>query len=386
MPFGLTNAPATFQSYINNALTGLLDDICVAYMDDILIFSKDPAQHSDNTRKILARLREYGLYLNPAKCAFNVTEVAFLRYRISADRISIDSRRVQAIRDWPAPTSYRDIQVFLGFTNFYRIFIVSYSIIVAAIIALLVGMQKGKKTGPFIWTKDAQQAFETIKERFCSAPLLVHFDPQRRCRVETDASIIAIGAILTQLHVVEGRLVWKPVAFFSKKLIPAETRYTTGDQELLAIVKAFQEWRHYLEGASERTLVLTDHDALKAFATAKNLSRRQARWAEALAAFDFEIVYRKGKENPADGLSRRPDYLQVDQEEESDPMVKLLQDRIMGAIPAEHVRVRRESPAELEQAHVPGGAGIGVVTRKQRKDASAPVTIQAQAGPKHSVI
>ena len=361
MPFGLTNAPATFQAYINDALKGLLDISCVAFMDDIIIYSSDVAEHRRHVRAVLARLREYSLYVKQSKCDFDVTELAFLGYRISTEGIEMDPQRVQAIQEWPVPNSFRDIQVFLGFANFYRIFIASYSRITAPITSLLVGMVKGKKTGPFTWTPEAQEAFEELKRRFMSAPLLVHYDPERRSRVEADASGEAIGGILTQEYIVNDRSVWHPIAFYSAKMLPAETRYTTGDQEMLAIVRSFKEWRHYLEGAKEKTLVLSDHETLNSFMGTKALSRRQARWAEALAAFDFTIQYRKGKENPADGLSRRPDHMRGGTPEEYNPMKTLIEERLEGVAAESAPRDPRDASAR-----------IGVTTRGQSRRPGEP--------------
>jgi hypothetical protein len=339
MPFGLTNAPASFQAYINEALRGLLDDICVAFMDDILIFSPDRAAHEKHVNLVLERLQEYGLYVKLSKCKFFTDEVDFLGFRVGTAGVSMDPSRVIAIRDWPVPKSYRDIQVFLGFANFYRGFIWRYSAVVAPITDLLVGMKAGKKTGPFKWTAGADQAFRMLKEAFTHEPMLTHFDPEKQCRVEVDASGGAIGGVLSQKDFVyakllqpgdshENRMVWKPVAFFSRKMTPAEKNYHTGDGEMLAIVHAFKEWRHYLESPAERTIVYTDHQALQSFMTTKVLNRRQMRWAELLAAYDFEIQWRKGRDNPADGLSRRPDHMEVDEPPQENPLKVLLQKRM----------------------------------------------------------
>ncbi|SLM36046.1 gag polymerase env [Lasallia pustulata] len=127
-------------------------------------------------------------------------------------------------------------------------------------------------------------------------------------RVETDASAFAIGGILTQQFEIDGHLHWLPVAYYSKKLLDMETRYGTGEQELFAIVEAMHHWRHYCRGARHPIVVLTDHANLVWFMTTPNLTRRQLKWAEKLAEYDFNVTYREGKKNPADGLSRRPDY------------------------------------------------------------------------------
>lgn len=345
MPFGLTNAPATFQAYINEALRGLLDDICVAYMDDILIYSSDTEEHEKHVRLVLERLRKYRLYIKLSKCDFYAQEVGFLGYRVGVAGVSMDPSRVTAIQEWPTPKSFREIQVFLGFANFYRGFIHKYSAVVAPITDLLTGMVAGKKTGPFHWTDDAERAFRTLKERFASADMLTHFEPERQSRIEVDASGRAIGGVLTQAYETQGgRTLWKPVAFFSRKMNPAERNYHTGDGEMLAIVEGFKVWRHYLEAPAFSTIVLTDHEALQSFMTTKVLNRRQMRWAEVLAAYDFTIQWRRGKDNPADGLSRRPDHLGPEEEPTENLLVELLKKRVptVDEQHADHMRVNGE--------------------------------------------
>jgi hypothetical protein len=358
MPFGLTNAPASFQSYINEALKGLPDNICVAFMDDILIYSDDRDAHESHVNLVLERLRDYGLYVKLSKCQFFTDEVDFLGFRVGTAGVSMDPSRVSAIQEWPVPKSFRDIQVFLGFANFYRGFIYRYSAVAAPITDLLVGMKAGKKTGPFEWTARADAAFRALKVCFAEEPLLAHYDPDRRSRVETDASGGAIGGVLTQAYETpEGRTRWRPVAFFSRKMTPAEKNYTTGDGEMLAIVHAFKEWRHYLESPAESTIVLTDHEALQSFMTTKILNRRQMRWAELLAAYDFVIQWRRGKDNPADGLSRRPDHLTKEEESSVNPLVEMLQLRMPLVEDAHEGRMRHGQDVI-----------VGVLTRHQRSN------------------
>ena len=310
MPFGLSNAPATFQAYISQALVGLVDTICVIYLDDILIYSADTKTHHADVAAVLDRLRAYKLYAGLKKCEFDKTQVDFLGFTISTVGISMETSRVETLTGWPEPKSFHDLQVFLGFANFYRRFIEGYSRVVKPMTDMLKGMQAGRKKGDFDWTDAQKASFAKLKELFTSEPILRHFNPSLRIMIETDASDFAIGAILSQK---EGdseptTAHWHPVAYYSRKMIDAETRYPTHEGEMLAIDAAFKHWRHYLKGAQHTILVRTDHDSLKHFMTKKELNRRQARWAERLASFDFEIEYRQGKTNPADGLSRRPDY------------------------------------------------------------------------------
>jgi hypothetical protein len=344
MPFGLTNAPASFQAYINEALRGLLDEICVAFMDDILIFSPDKDAHETHVNLVLERLKEYGLYVKLSKCKFFTDEVDFLGFRVGTAGVSMDPSRISAIQEWPVPKSFREIQVFLGFANFYRGFIWRYSAVVAPITDLLKGMKAGKKTGPFTWTAEADAAFRELKDCFSRGPMLAHFDPDRQSRIEADASGGATGGVLTQAYESQGgRTVWRPVAFRSRKMSPAERNYTTGDGEMLAIVEAFKEWRHYLESPAKTTIVLTDHAALQSFMTDKVLNRRQMRWAELLAAYDFQVIWRRGKDNPADGLSRRPDHMEKDEPPPENALKELLRARMPLEEDAHEGRMRHGS-------------------------------------------
>lgn len=373
MPFGLTNAPATFQAYINEALKGLLDDFCIAYMDDILVFSNSREEHARHVRKVLERLREFSLYAKLSKCEFFTQEVDFLGFRVGLAGVSMDPSKVAAIDEWPLPEEFRDLQVFLGFTNFYRGFIANYSKVVAPMTDMLVGMKAGKKPGKIPWDAGSEQAFRSLKQKFMEAPLLKHYDPMKECRVEVDASGCAVGGVLTQPYEAHGdrtRIVWHPVAFFSKKMSPAERNYATGDQEMLAIVRAFQEWRHYLEAPAKCTRVLTDHEALLRFMDDKTLSRkRQTRWAEMLAAYDFKIEWRRGKENPADALSRRPDHMETDSTPEGSALQELVSARMEGADDSQASRGNTVWIAAITRARTmkkppPGNSEFNTITNQ----------------------
>ena len=258
----------------------MLDISCIAFMDDMLIYSTACEEHAQHVREVLDALRRAGLYVKLSKCAFNVDAVDFLGYRVTTEGITMNVSRIATVLEWPVPTSFRDIQVFLGFTNFFRRFIYRYSIIIMPITDLLKGMQKGRKTGPFEWTEVAGHAFITIKACFSTAPLLQHHDPAKEALVETDASGGGIAGIISQPcgeldH--RGNPIYKPVAFWSRKLNAAEQNYGTPDQEMLAIVECFREWRPYLECPPRTVRVLTDHANLQHFMTTTDLDRRQAR-------------------------------------------------------------------------------------------------------------
>ena len=300
MPFGLCNAPASWQAYIEKILGPLLNTDCVAFLDDILIYGDTDEEVRERAFKVLDRLREEGLYCKLSKCRFEVDEVDFLGYIVGHGHLRMDPDRVRAILEWPPPKRLRDVQVFLGFCNFYRRYILGYSHVANGLTDLL------RKGVAFNFGPAAKESFEYLKTAFAKEPILREFDPSLPSTLETDASCVAVSGILSQRDPNSGEL--HPVAYYSKKLTPAELNYTTQEQELLAIVRCMEHWRHYLEGASHTITVLTDSNNLRTFNTTAELNRRQVRWLEDLSKFDFTIQHRPGKTNPADGLSRRPDY------------------------------------------------------------------------------
>jgi len=309
MPFGLTNAPASFQSLVNDVLRDYLDQFCVAYLDDILIYSETLDEHIEHVRKVLRALQKKNLLVKLEKCEFHKQSVKFLGFILTINGIQMDEAKVKAVLDWPQPTTVKELQSFLGFVNFYRRFIEGYSRITAPLTNMTRKDPDGcSKQGrqSFTWGKEAESSFQELKKRFTSAPILATFDPERRIVLETDASDYAIGMCISQPDD-EGRL--RPVAFYSRKMIPAELNYEIHDKELLAIVEAFREWRVYLEGPKYPVKVYTDHKNLLYFTTTKVLNRRQVRWSETLANYNYEILYTKGKDNAkADALSRRADH------------------------------------------------------------------------------
>lgn len=299
MPFGLTNAPSAFQHFVNDILREHLDKFVIAYLDDILIYSNTPQEHEEHVKAVLSALRAANLFAKATKCEFHLPETRFLGYVVGANGIRMDLEKVQAILDWPLPTTVKSVQSFLGFANFYRRFIRNYSKIIAPLTALT------KKGFTFEWTSTCTEAFEDLKKRFTSAPILRHFDPSAATYVETDASDYAIGTILSQKGP-DGII--HPVAFDSRKFQPAELNYEIHDKELLAIVWALKRWRSMLLSVQSPIQVLTDHQALTYFMSNKQLTRRQCRWAEMLADYDFIITYRAGKKSEKpDALSRRDD-------------------------------------------------------------------------------
>ena len=214
MPFGVVNGPATFQGYINSVLRYYLDFklICILYLDDILIYSQNAKTHTQDVKKVLERLLKHGLFVKLEKCVFGVSEIGFLGFILTTEGVKIDPSRISTIEEWPVPKSFQDIQVFLGFANFYHRFIQEFCRIVGRLTGMLKGSSKGKFQGMnFILTKYAEISFHQLRSAFTTAPMLRHFDPLLFIRMETDTSGFAILGILSQQHPETGH--WHPVAF-----------------------------------------------------------------------------------------------------------------------------------------------------------------------------
>ena len=217
--------------------------------------------------------------------------------------------KVEAIAEWPKPNNKKDIQRFLGLANFYRRFVKNYSDIVAPLTTLT------RKDYPFLWKNKENEAFNTVKALITTAPILAHFDPSLPIRIETDASDFAIGACLSQPSDPESKE-FRPVCFYSRKLLPAEKNYHVHDKELLAIVDTLDYWRPYLIGSKFKIEIFCDHRNLTFFRQKQLLRPRHARWSLFLEDYWFTLTYRPGSENTlADALSRRPDYLPADANE-----------------------------------------------------------------------
>src|SRR6202789_131368 len=239
--------------------------------------------------------------LKAAKCEFEKTTVEYLGVIISHNSVEMDLVKIAGVADWPAPTNKKEVQSFLGFANFYRRFIQDFSHHARPLFDLT------KKEVKWKWTEEEQSAFDSLKGAVTSAPILASPDSSRSFRIEADSSDFATGAVLFQQSLVDNK--WHPVSFLSKSLSSVERNYEIHDKEMLAIIRAMEEWRHFLEGAEHQFEVWTDHKNLEYFMTAKKLNRRQARWSLLLARFDFVMHHRPGKTmGKSDALSRRSDH------------------------------------------------------------------------------
>ena len=302
MYFGFSNAPATFQAMMNDILGDLIrKGKVMVYLDDILIFGNDKAEHRQIVKDVLKRLQDNDLFAKAEKCSFEKSSINYLGMVISKNHIAMDPKKVAGVTEWPEPKTVKQVQAFLGFANFYRRFIKDFAKVVKPLTQLT------KKDQPWVWDRDQVNAFAALKTAFTTAPILRIPDDVNPFRLSTDVSDFAIGAVLSQLDPTDQ--LWHPVAFYSKSLNAPERNYEIYDKELLAIIRGLEEYRHYLEGHPEKFEIWSDHQNLTYFRSAQKLSRRQARWALYLTRFNYSLHHKPGKTMQAeDPLSRRPDH------------------------------------------------------------------------------
>ncbi len=297
MPFGLRNAAQTFQRFIDEVLRGL--HFCFGYIDDLLIASHSPDEHLHHLRLVLERLEAHGIVINVAKSVFGASSLHFLGHLVDSTGIRPLEDKVQAIQDFPQPTTTRKLREFLGLINFYRRFIPHCASILSPLTSLL--KNHGRPSDTLEWTDAASAAFTEAKNALANATLLSHPTPDAPTCVMTDASDVAVGAVLQQYRDSQ----WCPIAFFSKCLKPAETRYSTFDRELLAVYLSITHFRYFLEG--REFYVLTDHKPLTyALSTRPDRhSPRQMRHLDFISQFTTDLRYVQGSHNlAADALSR----------------------------------------------------------------------------------
>ncbi|GJZ03768.1 putative reverse transcriptase domain-containing protein [Tanacetum coccineum] len=260
MPFGLTNAPT------------------------------DEKEHEEHLKAILELLKKEKLYAKFSKCEFWIPKVQFLGHVIDSRGIHVDPAKIESIKDWASPKTPTEIRQFLGLAGYYRRFIEGFSKIAKSMTKLT---QKGIK---FDWGEKEENAFQLIKQKLCSAPILALPEGSEDFVVYCDASHKGLGVVLMQRE--------KVIAYASRQLKVHEKNYTTHDLELGSVVFALKIWRHYLYGT--RCTVFTDHKSLQHILDQKELNMRQRRWLELLSDYDCDIRYHLGKANiVADALSRK---------------------------------------------------------------------------------
>ena len=294
LPFGLTSAPATFQRLMEQVLHGLHWKSLLLYLDDVIVIAPDFQTHVQRLEEVLHRLRVAGLKLKPSKCELFKHEVRYLGHVVSASGVATDPSKIEAIRGWPTPRDVKGLQAFLGTVGYYRQYLPDY-----ATLAKPLTLLTGKKT-PWTWTTVEESAFRKLKVGMTTAPVLGYPNPQLRYTLDTDASDVGVGAVLSQ----EQDGVERVIAYYSKTLAPPERNYCVTRRELLAVIKAVKHFRPYLYG--QRFRLRTDHASLQWLCRRHEPSAQVARWLELLSEFQYTIEHRAGpKHGNADGLSRR---------------------------------------------------------------------------------
>ncbi|GJT44783.1 putative reverse transcriptase domain-containing protein [Tanacetum coccineum] len=273
MPFGLTNAPAVFMDLMNRVCKPYLDKFVIVFIDDILIYSKNKQEHAEHLKLILELLKKEQLYAKFSKCEFWIPKVQFLGHVIDSQGIHVDPAKIESVKDWESPKSATEIRQFLGLAGYYRRFIEGFSKIAKPMTKLT------QKKIKFEWSDKAEAAFQLIKQKLCSAPILALPEGNEDFIAYCDASIKGLGAVLMQRE--------KVIAYASRQLKIHEKNYTTHDLELGAVVFALKIWRHYLYGT--KCTVFTDHKSLQHILDQKELNMRQRRWLELLSDYDCEI-------------------------------------------------------------------------------------------------
>lgn len=301
MPFGLKNAPATFQRILQRVLGSLLYKGAINYLDDIIIYSKTFTEHLDLLERVFKLLQEHNIKLKLSKCHFARQEVDYLGYVISSKGVQPSTQKVAAVTAFPPPTNLKEVRQFLGLANYYRRFISNFSTISKPLTTLL------RKNQTFHWKDAQQQAFQNLKDKLTTQPVLAIYDKDKPCTLYTDASKIGIGATLVQT---DDEGLEHPIAYYSKALNEHQGNYTVFELECLAVVEAVEHFEAYL---SLPFKIITDHSALKWLLTLKKPKGRLYRWSIKLSTLTYELFHRAGKsQQHVDALSRAPITLLID--------------------------------------------------------------------------
>lgn len=309
LPFGLSNSPATYQRLMESCLGDLHLNICFIFLDDLIIFSKSYDEHMHRLQLVFDKLRESGLKLSPKKCNLFMKKVKYVGHIVSEAGIETDPDKVQKVIDWPTPTTPEEIRKFVGFIGYYRRFIPNFSKISKPLTEMMPKVSSAKdkknkqKKKEFRWDKEQQDAFENLKKLLTTPPILGFADYELPFELHTDASKLGLGAVLYQ----EQHGYKRVISYASRTLSPTEKNYPAHKLEFLALKWAITEkFNDYLYG--HQFTVLTDNNPLTYVLTTARLDAAGHRWLAALSAYDFNIIYRPGKQNQdADSLSRIPE-------------------------------------------------------------------------------
>ena len=294
MPFGLCNAPATFERLMETVLQGLMWDRCIVYLDDVISFGSTFSSALNHLEQIFQRFRHAHLQIKAQKCSLFQKQVDFLGHVVSRDGVSCDPKKIEAVQKWPVPNTVKTVRSFLGFVGYYRRFIKDFAHNAEPLTHLT------KTEVPFVWRSQCQQAFEKLRQALISAPILSYPQPGAPYILDTDASQVGLGGVLSQVQAGEERV----LAYCSRTLRPSQRRYCTTKREMLAAVSMCMHFRSYLRG--QPFLLRTDHASLKWLTNFKETDGMLARWFSKLSQFSAKLEHRAGRRHGnADGLSRQ---------------------------------------------------------------------------------
>ena len=359
MPFGLKNAPATFQRIMDEVLRGLFEDTCLVYLDDIIIYSSSLQEHLQKLIKVFKRLESANFKIKLEKCEFLKREIKYLGHIITDQGVKPNPEKIEAVSKFPIPKTRTEIKGFLGLLGYYRKFIKDFAKITKPFTLCL---KKNAKIN--IQDPNYVSAFQQCKQLLTNDPILQYPDFSREFIVTTDASDIALGAVLSQGTV--GRD--KPICYASRTLSDTESKYNATEKELLAIVYACKQFRPYIYG--KKFTIFTDHRPLQWLWSLKEPNSKLIRWRTKLEEFDFDVVYKKGKQNTnADALSRiRLTDLNVITQSDLDSILPQFDDEELLEI-AQEMSIAITEPTT---SHVPPYVGQGI-GRKDIKLTDTPV-------------
>ena len=293
MPFGLMNAPSTFQRMMDLIFRDL--EYVKCYIDDVVVYSRSMEEHASHLVHVIDMIAQHGLKLKISKCSFAQSKVKLLGHVVGKGGVSVDNEKIEAISAAPVPRNTAELRNLLGLAGYYRRFIKGF----AGISAALHRATSTKRE--FAWTDEMMSAFEVLKQRLTSPPVLAFPEFEAPFIVETDASSVAVGAVLAQKKE-DGKV--HPIQYASRTMTAAERNYSAYEREALAVIFALKKFRVYLLFSISFSLI-TDHQALRYAFQKKDIHGRLARWLDFLAEYQFEILYRAGSNNKAaDFLSR----------------------------------------------------------------------------------
>ena len=295
MPFGLVNAPSTFERVMEDVLRGLQWVESLLYLDDIITPGKSVDQCLSRLGNVFERLRQARLKLKPSKCIFFQKSVAFLGHIVSEHGVQTDPEKVRTVKEWPVPGSSKEVRSFLGLASYYRRFVKGFADIARPLHKLC------EKQTKFSWTKDCQEAFDCLKELLTSAPILAYPKLGSQFILDTDASDVGVGAVLSQVQDDKERV----ITYMSKTMNVHERSYCITRKELLAVITALKHFHNYLYG--QKILLRTDNSAVSWMKSLKAPTGQVTRWLQELNTYDMTVEHRAGTSHRnADALSRRP--------------------------------------------------------------------------------